>query len=153
MGDCDQSIICFVLSACIHYVVTSRSSQQLNGHMQTLENHYDSNSSVSYLEAKIVELSTALEKEVELRKAERSSRISLQQRAREEKLQRDLASGFSYIPIGTVRSPFGKRCGTPRQPILCPAAKGRICFNKRLIQAGHFQEISDFSHIWVESVP
>ena len=104
---------------------------------------------VRKLESKVRELSAALERESELRKAERVSRIKLQKQARDEKVDRSIGDGFSYVPIGVVRSPFGKRCGTPRQPILCPAAVGRIIFDKTLIQREHFQEIQDFSHIWV----
>ena len=101
------------------------------------------------LEQKVKELEACLEKEKELRKSERASRINIQRRAREEKTKENLLKGFTYNTIGFIRSPFGKRCGTPRQPTLCPAAKGRICFDKSIIQAEHFQEIRDFSHIWV----
>jgi tRNA-Thr(GGU) m(6)t(6)A37 methyltransferase TsaA len=41
------------------------------------------------------------------------------------------------------------RRGTPRQPILIPAAKGIIKFNKKLIQYEHYKELENFSHIWV----
>ena len=107
---------------------------------------------IDLLQRQVGELTLALEKEVELRKSERISRINLQKRMRDEKIMDSLDNGFSYRPIGVVRSPFGKRCGTPRQPILCPAAKGRICFDKKIIQAEHFQELKDFSHIWVWSL-
>jgi tRNA-Thr(GGU) m(6)t(6)A37 methyltransferase TsaA len=106
-------------------------------------------SRAALLEERVAELTAALEKQTVLRQSERSSRISLQQRAREEKISRSIEEGFSYVPIGVVSSPFGKRCGTPRQPILCPAAKGRIVFNKSIVQRDHFQEIKNFSHIWV----
>jgi tRNA-Thr(GGU) m(6)t(6)A37 methyltransferase TsaA len=58
-------------------------------------------------------------------------------------------SGYVYLPIGVVQSPFPQRRGTPRQPTLVTAARGRIKFDKRVIQAEHFQELKEFSHIWV----
>lgn len=39
--------------------------------------------------------------------------------------------------------------GTPRQPLLVEAARGRIRFNKKLVQLDYFKEIEEFSHIWV----
>lgn len=110
---------------------------------------YSNNTDVELLKLQIERLTSALKKESDLRKEERASRISLQRRAREEKINKNVEKGFTYNPIGVVRSPFSNRCGTPRQPILVPAAKGRICFNKRLIQHEHFKELEEFSHIWV----
>lgn len=49
----------------------------------------------------------------------------------------------------TSQSPFLDRRGTPRQPQLVPAAKGRIRFDRRVIQQEHFEELNQFSHIWV----
>lgn len=139
-----HAMLQFALSVSAHVYLCKAGSKDAS-----LVQRVPSQDVVDRLESKIVELSAALDRENELRKSERASRIALQQRARDDKVQRGMDSGFPYAPIGTVRSPFSKRCGTPRQPILCPAAKGKICFNKRTIQAEHFQELKDFSHIWV----
>jgi tRNA-Thr(GGU) m(6)t(6)A37 methyltransferase TsaA len=74
----------------------------------------------------------------------------LQQKAR-EKVKEDLKEngGQHMTYIGHVRSPFPDRRGTPRQPLLVPAAHGRIVFDKRFVQREHFQELSQFSHIFV----
>mmetsp|Transcript_2916 Transcript_2916/g.3053 ORF Transcript_2916/g.3053 Transcript_2916/m.3053 type:complete len:372 (+) Transcript_2916:315-1430(+) len=80
---------------------------------------------------------------------ERLGRINVQKRERDRLTLENLKSGYQYRPIGFIESPFPDRRGTPRQPVLVPAAKGKIRFNKSLIQNEHFKEISQFSHIWV----
>jgi tRNA-Thr(GGU) m(6)t(6)A37 methyltransferase TsaA len=80
---------------------------------------------------------------------ERLGRINVQKRERDRLTHENLKSGYQYRPIGFVESPFPDRRGTPRQPVLVPAAKGKIRFDKSLIQNEHFKEINQFSHIWV----
>jgi tRNA-Thr(GGU) m(6)t(6)A37 methyltransferase TsaA len=96
------------------------------------------------------ELEKELEHEHTKRAADRTGRIRLQQKAR-EKVKEDLKEngGQHMTYIGHVRSPFPDRRGTPRQPLLVPAAHGRIVFDKRFVQREHFQELSQFSHIFV----
>jgi tRNA-Thr(GGU) m(6)t(6)A37 methyltransferase TsaA len=92
----------------------------------------------------------ALEEEVkkwkQLREEERIARIELQKQKRKETFQRE---GYTYHPIGYLESPFPNRRGTPRQPLLVPAARGFIRFNKQQIQYEFFEELKQFSHIWV----
>ena len=90
-----------------------------------------------------------LEKQTKLRSIERTGRISTQQKDRELLIKEQYKDGFNYPPIGYIESPFPDRRGTPRQPILVPAAKGRIRFNKQLIQFEHYEELKLFSHVWV----
>eukprot|EP01036_Dinobryon_divergens_P025278 gene25278-33808_t len=110
-----------------------------------------------------------LEREQELRMEERNSRISAQQKLRkflstanvtndDDPMSSSISKGtargpsfnlFHYRAIGVLESPFLDRRGTPRQPQLVPAAKGRIRFDRRIIQQEHFEELSQFSHIWV----
>ena len=93
--------------------------------------------------------SEELKKEKDLREKERLGRISVQKRTRDRLTVQNLKQGYQYRPIGFVESPFPDRRGTPRQPVLVPAAKGKIRFDKSIIQAEHFKEITQFSHIWV----
>ena len=88
-------------------------------------------------------------KEKTQRSKERLGRISVQKKSRERLTQENLKSGYQYRPIGYVQSPFPDRRGCPRQPVLVPAALGRIKFDKSIIQFEHFKEIVQFSHIWV----
>jgi tRNA-Thr(GGU) m(6)t(6)A37 methyltransferase TsaA len=90
-----------------------------------------------------------LDEAITMRNAERNGRINIQKQTREEKKVSQFQNGYRYQPIGTVESPFPERRGTPRQPILVTAGRGRIKFDKRIIQAEHFQELKEFSHIWV----
>jgi tRNA-Thr(GGU) m(6)t(6)A37 methyltransferase TsaA len=95
------------------------------------------------------EFESELRREREMREKERMGRINVQKRAREYLQKRSRSSGYSFKVIGTFRGPFPDRRGTPRQPILVPAAKGVIVFDKNLIQLEHFKELQEFSHIWV----
>ena len=90
-----------------------------------------------------------LQKEKELREKERIGRISVQKKTRDRLTEQSLKLGYQYRPIGFVESPFPDRRGTPRQPVLVPAAVGKIRFDKTIIQFEHFKEIIQFSHIWV----
>ncbi len=103
----------------------------------------------SQKDIEISHLKAELAKQTELRKVERTSRISAQQKERENIIKEQYNDGFNYPPIGYIESPFPERRGTPRQPILVPAAKGRIRFNKQLIQYEHYEELKLFSHVWV----
>jgi tRNA-Thr(GGU) m(6)t(6)A37 methyltransferase TsaA len=91
----------------------------------------------------------ALEKQTKLRAVERAGRISVQQAKRQTVVKKIESEGYNFHPIGVVESPFPDRRGTPRQPSLVPAARGKIRFNKKLIQSDHFKELSQFSHVWV----
>lgn len=85
----------------------------------------------------------------ELRTVERKGRISAQQKAREIHSQDSEDNGYRYKSIGVVESPFPDRRGTPRQPQLVTAGRGKIRFNKKAVQLDFFKELEQFSHIWV----
>ena len=95
------------------------------------------------------EMQSDLADAIEVRNAERTGRINVQKQLREEKKTTDDLQGFNYKPIGHVESPFPERRGTPRQPILVTAARGKIRFNKHVIQLEHFKELEQFSHVWI----
>lgn len=96
-----------------------------------------------------IRMQEALDKEKLEREKERCGRIRVQQRARDQLVHEKLTQGFTFKPIATVSSPFKDRRGTPRQPILVPAARGKILFDRNTIQHAHFAELKEFSHIWV----
>ena len=112
----------------------------------------DSNSTVAALRA-------ALTHEKRERRAERAGRTKAERRLRE--LEACGGSGGSacessafavptapqYI-VGTIRTCFPDRRGVPRQPILCPATRGRIQFVNAVAPAS-LEGLEAFSHIWV----
>ena len=108
--------------------------------------HRKNCASIAALEENFVD---ELQKEKELREKERVGRISVQKKTRDRLTEQNLKLGYQYRPIGFVESPFPDRRGTPRQPVLVPAAVGKIRFDKTIIQFEHFKEILQFSHIWV----
>lgn len=91
-----------------------------------------------------------IQKQATMRQGERFTRISDQRQAREKISEKLTESGYGPYPaIGVIESPFPDRRGTPRQPQLVPAARGRIKFNKKIIQQGHYDELREFSHVWI----
>lgn len=94
-------------------------------------------------------LEEGIEKAKALREVERKGRISAQQRTREQIIKASDESGYRYNVIATIESPFPDRRGTPRQPLLVRSAKGKIRFNKQLVQHDHFKELEHFSHLWI----
>jgi tRNA (adenine37-N6)-methyltransferase len=87
------------------------------------------------------------------RNADRTGRIRAEKKLREnrkDEIQKSDGQHMKYI--GYIETPFPDRRGTPRQPLLVPSAHGRIKFNKQIIQSDHFQELSQFSHVWITFV-
>jgi tRNA-Thr(GGU) m(6)t(6)A37 methyltransferase TsaA len=52
-------------------------------------------------------------------------------------------------PIATVRSCFGGKFGTPRQPGLCPSAWGELIFHPPYRSHEAVRGIEGFSHLWL----
>ena len=92
----------------------------------------------------IEELKKKLEKEKSLRSEERRGRIKLQQSQRDRVQEKVNEEGYSMKPIGVIRSQYPDRRGTPRQPNLVRSSRGRIEFDKSIIQQEHFQELGEF---------
>jgi hypothetical protein len=116
-----------------------------------------------------------LERQIALRQEERIGRINIEKKVRKEGQEILLHNtvGYPLIPIGFIESPFpdrrglyhsnasssSRQCvcfffgffplGTPRQPILAPSSRGFIRFSKKIIQFAHFEELSQFSHLWI----
>jgi tRNA-Thr(GGU) m(6)t(6)A37 methyltransferase TsaA len=51
--------------------------------------------------------------------------------------------------IGVVRSCFGEKFGTPRQPGLCPSAWGELVFDEEYRREEMVRELDGFSHLWL----
>lgn len=52
-------------------------------------------------------------------------------------------------PIATIRSCFGGKFGTPRQPGLCPSAWGELVFHPAYRNPDAIRGIEGFSHLWL----
>lgn len=52
-------------------------------------------------------------------------------------------------PIATVRTCFGSKFATPRQPGLCPSAWGELIFHPPYRNADSIRGIEGFSHLWL----
>lgn len=97
----------------------------------------------------IRELKELLKHEVDKREADRKGRIQAERLLASRARVVNAAEGHLMDYIGVIESPFPDRRGTPRQPMLVPAAHGRIKFDRKVVQAEAFQELKEFSHIFV----
>ena len=52
-------------------------------------------------------------------------------------------------PIGKIRSCFGGKFGTPRQPGLCPSAWGHLVFEREYRNRDAVRGLEGFSHVWL----
>ncbi|MEY3394125.1 MAG: tRNA ((37)-N6)-methyltransferase TrmO [Verrucomicrobiota bacterium] len=52
-------------------------------------------------------------------------------------------------PVGILRTCFGDKFGTPRQPGLCPSAWGELEFSDRCRSPDAVRGLEGFSHIWL----
>jgi hypothetical protein len=59
-----------------------------------------------------------------------------------------LQVAFPLRPIGILRSCFSRRNGTPRQPLLVPAARARLTLRPEL-SAEFLEGLQGYSHCWV----
>lgn len=58
------------------------------------------------------------------------------------------STAFPMRPIGLLRSCFSRRNGTPRQPLLVPAARATLTLRPEL-SADFFEGLQGYSHCWV----
>lgn len=56
---------------------------------------------------------------------------------------------WSLSPIGVARTVFRKKYSIPRQPGLCPSARGTLVFRPDPDLVGALRGIEGFSHLWV----
>ncbi len=92
--------------------------------------------------------------EVELltneRRSERAGRIRAEKKLRDSTVAPDKQApdAWPLKPIGTIRSCFSQRNGTPRQPMLVSSARCTLTLRCEL--SGEFLDgLEQFSHVWV----
>lgn len=61
----------------------------------------------------------------------------------------DPAETVVITPIATVRSCFGGKFGTPRQPGLCPSAWGSLVFHPPFRSPEAVRGLDGFTHLWL----
>jgi tRNA-Thr(GGU) m(6)t(6)A37 methyltransferase TsaA len=62
------------------------------------------------------------------------------------------SESFEFRSIGTLRTSFGQKFGTPRQGELVPNSRGHLVLERKYWDQGFFSELSGFSHAWLLSV-
>ncbi|CAL8461760.1 g1291 [Coccomyxa elongata] len=103
-------------------------------------------------EASIADIKRALDLQVAARSAERTGRIRVEKRLREQ-LSAPLNSAgpegaFPFQPIGYLQSCFSQRNGTPRQPLLACNARAKLVLRPD-IPVGCLEGLEQYSHVWI----
>ncbi|XP_073220133.1 uncharacterized protein [Cicer arietinum] len=105
------------------------------------------------LKSKIHDLESSLKSSSHNCASERQGRIRAQQLLRKELIQpKSQNLNFTYypmIPIGTIRSCFSTRNGTPRQPLLVPLARACLVFNTTRVPPASLEGLAEYSHCWI----
>ncbi|XP_076904029.1 uncharacterized protein LOC143559289 [Bidens hawaiensis] len=60
-----------------------------------------------------------------------------------------LETTYPMSPIGTIRSCFSTRNGTPRQPLIVPLARARLTFDASLVPPASLEGLEEYSHCWI----
>ena len=82
-------------------------------------------------------------------KVHATSSVSLSKKGSSKENIFPLISSLSEAAIGTMRTCFREKNGTPRQPGLCPGATGSIRVEGAFTNPGHSLEgLEDYSHAW-----
>ena len=59
------------------------------------------------------------------------------------------SQGMKIERVGEIRSCFGEKFGTPRQPGICPSGWGELRFDDQFRRPEMVRELEGFSHIWL----
>ncbi|KAL3152122.1 hypothetical protein ABBQ32_001220 [Trebouxia sp. C0010 RCD-2024] len=100
------------------------------------------------------QIESQLERERKLRKEERAGRTRAEKRLRELTSQsqpllvKEDSTTYPLKPIGILESCFRQRNGTPRQPLLVPAAKARLKLRSGIPPAC-LEGLEGYSHCWI----
>ncbi|XP_020873018.1 putative S-adenosylmethionine-dependent methyltransferase RcsF isoform X3 [Arabidopsis lyrata subsp. lyrata] len=85
--------------------------------------------------------------------SERKGRVKAQQALREALAQTESHDLHSTIypmrPIGTIRSCFSTRNGTPRQPLLVSLARACLVCDPALVPPASLEGLEEYSHCWI----
>ncbi|XP_074564675.1 uncharacterized protein LOC141821187 [Curcuma longa] len=108
------------------------------------------------LERRIRELEASLAAALEKSASERRGRTRAQQALRKVLTEQNsggfkqvAASAYPMTPIGTIRSCFSTRNGTPRQPLLVPLARACLVFDSGQIPTAALEGLAEYSHCWI----
>ncbi|CAL9109517.1 unnamed protein product [Musa acuminata var. zebrina] len=108
------------------------------------------------LASRIRELEASLAAALEKSASERRGRTRAQQALRNAFTQQSsdgskqaAASAYPMAPIGTVRSCFSTRNGTPRQPLLVPLARACLVFDAGRVPKEALEGLAEYSHCWI----
>ncbi|KAL3680909.1 hypothetical protein R1sor_023865 [Riccia sorocarpa] len=105
------------------------------------------------LERKLAETEAALKVARRERSAERTGRIRAQRELKNALLNKKCedtnSTAFPMTPIGTVRSCFSTRNGTPRQPLLVTEARSCVVLYPGGIPVEAFDGLGQYSHCWL----
>jgi tRNA-Thr(GGU) m(6)t(6)A37 methyltransferase TsaA len=66
-----------------------------------------------------------------------------------EQRDNDPAAPWTFTPIGVARTVFREKYSIPRQPGLCPAARGTLHLRRDDALRAALKGIEGFSHLWV----
>jgi len=82
--------------------------------------------------------------------SERSGRITAEKKLRERiQTERDAGNDARFRPIGYIRSPFGKRTGTPRQGGLVSSVRALVELENRVEPSNSLYGLEQYSHVWL----
>ncbi|XP_042380024.1 uncharacterized protein LOC121972418 [Zingiber officinale] len=108
------------------------------------------------LESRIRELEVSLAAALEKSASERRGRTRAQQALRKvlteqnsDEFKKVAASAYPMTPIGTIRSCFSTRNGTPRQPLLVPLARACLVFDSGRVPTAALEGLAEYSHCWI----
>ncbi|XP_039131457.1 uncharacterized protein LOC120267848 [Dioscorea cayenensis subsp. rotundata] len=111
--------------------------------------------------SKIRDLEASLEAALEKCASERRGRVNAQQALRKALAQQSSdemrprpgqplpSLCYPMVPIGTVRSCFSTRYGTPRQPLLVPLARACVVFDQVRVPPDALEGLANYSHCWI----
>ncbi|KAJ6810401.1 uncharacterized protein M6B38_159255 [Iris pallida] len=108
------------------------------------------------LASRIRELEASFDASLSSVSSERRGRIRAQQELRQALATQSNSDGaaaaasyYPMVPIGTVRSCFSTRNGTPRQPQLVPLSRACLIFDPTRVPSEALEGLADYSHCWV----
>ncbi|KAK7291905.1 hypothetical protein RIF29_07448 [Crotalaria pallida] len=106
------------------------------------------------LNSKLRHLESSLKSSLQKCASERQGRIRAQQAMRTQLTQQPNSENmkltyYPMAPIGTIRSCFSTRNGTPRQPLLVPLGRACLVFNTTRVPPASLEGLAEYSHCWV----
>ena len=134
-----------IISSCIAsfctYKYLHKNNKKVTRRTQSINNNKNNNDDNNKYTNEINKLN-------QLREEERRGRIKAEQALREIVLKKQEKDGYVYHSIGTLKSCYPTRNGTPRQPQLVPSGRATLKLSKH-IPASSINSLNQFSHCWI----